>query len=194
MKTINLSKGSHGTVSNSNSRANVKLKWQTAIDFDLHAIVKKGNNVEEVYFRNKGRLDSFPFVKLDQDAGVGSTAGDNEENLTIEKLSNVDEITFFIDVFGRDREDFEKYKPTLTIQFMDETFKVDFSNQKSRGKYFVLAQVYGNKIVNVNKAVMEKPTAYTIYNAENETSSNDEVGFAEVKNTVVGKIKGFFGL
>ncbi len=69
------------------------LKWTSADDFDLAAVyVKKNSECGLVYYGNQGSLASFPYMSLDEDAGVGATAGDNEENLRISKISDIKEI------------------------------------------------------------------------------------------------------
>lgn len=71
----------------------VKMKWTSAVDFDLAALfVKKNGDEGLVYFGSTGSLDSFPFIKLDKDAGVGDQGGDNEENLTIAKIDDFSKV------------------------------------------------------------------------------------------------------
>ncbi|MGL5594627.1 MAG: hypothetical protein ACRDDH_11880 [Cetobacterium sp.] len=186
---INLSKGSAGIIDESmkNGRCNVKLKWKTGMDLDLHALVRVGGRTQEVYFRNKGSLNTFPFVKLDQDAGIGNRAGDNEENLTISRINDIDEVLFFIDAFGHSQIDFAKYKPTLTIEFLSKEFVVDFSEAQSRGKYFVLARITKDKITNINRATMREPQM----DVQFETVPDQELGFVA---GVMSKIKNILGL
>lgn len=186
---INLSKGSFVKIDESlkNGKCNVKLEWKSGIDLDLHALVRVGNKTQRVYFGNKGSLGMFPFVKLDHDAGIGNTAGDNEENLTINKISNIDEVLFYIDAYGKNEINFSNYKPTLTIEFFGRTYKVDFNEEQSRGKYFVLANIKGDKIENINRATINTPGLNTSFS----NASDEELGFvASIKN----KLKNLFGL
>lgn len=186
---INLSKGSTGIIDESmkSGRCNVKLKWKTGMDLDLHALVRVGNQTKEVYFRDKGNLNSFPFVKLDQDSGIGNRAGNNEENLTISKIDNIDEVLFFIDAFGHSQIDFAKYKPTLTIEFLSKEFEVDFNESQSRGKYFVLARITKDQIENINRATMISPTLSTNF----ANATDEALGFVA---GVMSKVKKLFGL
>ena len=72
------------------------LKWTSADDFDLAAIyVKEDGECGMVYYGDKGSLATFPYISLDEDAGVGGTAGDNEENLRILSVI-MDNIAVFI--------------------------------------------------------------------------------------------------
>lgn len=65
----------------------VKLKWTSEADFDLAALyVDKDGKTDMVYYGKKGDLNAYPFMQLDQDAGVGDTGGDNVETLRIMKL------------------------------------------------------------------------------------------------------------
>ena len=59
------------------STVHAKLTWKKAVDLDLHVFYKtKDGKFGHVYFANKGQLDKAPYIALDQDAGVGNTAGD----------------------------------------------------------------------------------------------------------------------
>jgi len=71
----------------------VTMKWTSAVDFDLAALyVPKSGEHGLIYFGNKGTLNEFPFIGLDQDSGVGDSGGDNEENLRITKLDEMSKI------------------------------------------------------------------------------------------------------
>src|SRR4051812_47648707 len=79
----------------------VKLTWSTAQDFDLAALYKTKAGVEGlIFFNNKGDLNTPPFIKLDKDAGVGDTAGNNSESLKITKLDDVSEVHIICWDFG----------------------------------------------------------------------------------------------
>src|SRR6185437_11810030 len=59
----------------------VKLTWTKAVDLDLHAFyITKQGKFGHIYFGNKGKFTRSPYISLDKDAGVGNTAGNNEEN------------------------------------------------------------------------------------------------------------------
>ncbi len=69
------------------SIVHAKLTWTTAVDLDLHAFYKtKEGKFGHISFANQGDLDKEPYIMLDEDAGVGNTAGDNEENITKRRL------------------------------------------------------------------------------------------------------------
>src|SRR3989339_1334842 len=76
----------------------VTLKWSTSVDLDLMAFYKtKDGKTGAVYSDNypggvMGSLNSFPFIQLSGDAGVGAKGGDNEEVLRITKLDDTAEL------------------------------------------------------------------------------------------------------
>jgi len=69
----------------------VSLKWTTAADFDLAAAYKrKDGTTGLVYFGELGDLNSFPFMQLSGDEGVGDQGGDNEETMRVMKIDDMD--------------------------------------------------------------------------------------------------------
>lgn len=86
-------KNAEVNMENFNGNLAVKMKWTSAIDFDLAALyVKKDGSEGLVYFGNLGNSASFPFIQLDKDSGVGDQGGDNEENLKISKIEDFQKI------------------------------------------------------------------------------------------------------
>ena len=71
----------------------VTMKWTSAVDFDLFALWKAKDGTKGiVYFSDMGNLNAKPFMKLDKDAGVGDTGGDNKETMRIEDLSTMERV------------------------------------------------------------------------------------------------------
>jgi len=76
----------------------VTLRWTAAVDLDLMAFYKaKDGRVGAVFSENYaggslGNLNSFPFIQLSGDAGVGAVGGNNEETLRITKLDDLAEL------------------------------------------------------------------------------------------------------
>lgn len=71
----------------------VTMKWTTAVDFDLAVLWKtKDGRKGMVYFGDMGNLNAHPFMKLDKDAGVGDTGGDNQETMKITDLETMAEV------------------------------------------------------------------------------------------------------
>jgi uncharacterized protein involved in tellurium resistance len=75
----------------------VTLSWRAQVDLDLMAFYRtKSGDVGGVYSSmyaegGQGSLDRFPFMELDQDAGVGASGGDSEKSETL-KISSLEEI------------------------------------------------------------------------------------------------------
>ena len=73
----------------------VQLKWTKGVDLDLLAFYKTKDGQTGGVFSdqypggNRGNLNAFPFIQLDQDAGVGGVGGANEETLRITKLDDM---------------------------------------------------------------------------------------------------------
>lgn len=74
----------------------VTLKWTSAMDFDLAAVYETQEGKEGiVYFGDQGDLNSFPFMQLSDDEGVGDTGGDNQEDLRVMNLSPMKKVYVF---------------------------------------------------------------------------------------------------
>ena len=76
----------------------VSLIWTSAVDLDLMAFYKAtdgrtGGVYSDNYSGgNMGTINSFPFMQLSGDAGVGATGGDNREDMLISKLDDLAEL------------------------------------------------------------------------------------------------------
>lgn len=76
----------------------VSLIWTSAVDLDLMAFYKtKTGQVGGVYSDNYaggslGNLNSFPFMQLSGDEGVGAKGGDNREEMSIINLDQIEEL------------------------------------------------------------------------------------------------------
>jgi tellurite resistance protein TerA len=76
----------------------VQLKWTQDVDLDLMAFYKtKDGRVGGIFSDqypggSMGSMNAFPFIQLDQDAGVGGVGGENEENIRITKLDDMAEV------------------------------------------------------------------------------------------------------
>ena len=83
---------------NKSKNAHVKMSWKTAVDLDLHAFaINSEDKFVHVSFAKK-KSDCGNMV-LDQDAGVGNSAGDNEENLVVHDLTKVKKLIFVANIF-----------------------------------------------------------------------------------------------
>lgn len=76
----------------------VSLIWTSAVDLDLMAFYKtKTGQVGGVYSDNYaggslGNLNSFPFMQLSGDEGVGAKGGDNREEMRIINLDQIEDL------------------------------------------------------------------------------------------------------
>jgi uncharacterized protein involved in tellurium resistance len=141
-----------------------KMKWTTAADFDLAAAYEtKSGEKGMVYFGtpSKGNLNGFPFMKLDQDSGIGDTGGDNEENLRITKLDDMKAVHLICWDYGA----VQKGAPA---RFKGSDLSITLTNDKGEtntvncdagdaGNTVILATIdnsspIGARLINVSKA------------------------------------------
>ncbi|OQW93312.1 MAG: stress response protein [Beggiatoa sp. IS2] len=146
----------------------VKLKWHAAVDLDLMAFYKtKDGRVGGVYSENYaggslGDLNQFPFICLSGDAGVGSTAGENEESLRITKIDDMEIIYIctinFSDASQGKYASFNQYDGHVEItDDKGESFGIPL-NATERGSVAVIAKIdnagfMGAKLVNENRII-----------------------------------------
>ena len=79
----------------------ITLRWTTAADFDLAAMYETSSGrIGMVYFGMRGDLNSFPYMQLSGDEGVGDTGGDNEEQMRITRLDEMKRIWLLCWDFG----------------------------------------------------------------------------------------------
>ncbi|ELR98534.1 hypothetical protein [Gloeocapsa sp. PCC 73106] len=144
----------------------VSLKWQAAVDLDLMAFYKsKDGRVGGVFSDNyaggtMGNLNSFPFIQLSGDAGVGATGGENEEILRVTKLDDMAEIYIcalnFTDAFQNRSQSFHNYDAyVLLTDDRGESVAVPLDSQ-NQGIVAVIAKIdnsgfMGAKLVNENQ-------------------------------------------
>lgn len=74
------------------------MNWKTAVDLDLHAyVITTNDEFLHVSFSNK--KSPCGNIILDQDAGVGNTSGDNEENLIVQDVTKIKKVIFVANIF-----------------------------------------------------------------------------------------------
>ncbi len=146
----------------------VKLKWHSAVDLDLMAFYKtKDGRVGGIYSENYaggslGNLNQFPFIQLSGDAGVGDTAGENEESLRITKIDDMETIYIctinFSDASQGKYSSFSQYDGYVEIiDDTGESFGVPL-NSTERGTVAIIAKIdnsgfIGAKLVNENRII-----------------------------------------
>ena len=144
-----------------------KLTWKKAVDLDLHAFYKtKAGKFGHIYFGNKGDGHKEPYIALDQDAGVGNTAGDNEENIRITNLEHLASILIATNIFRffgflSSGDSFAKYDGKVMIETDagDEVEVPLISEEK--GRWCLIAKIDNTgpvpKVVNVNQVQKNQP-------------------------------------
>jgi tellurite resistance protein TerA len=162
---INLVKNDQGF-----SEIKVKLTWTKGVDLDLYAFYKtRAGNFDKVYFANKGSLHSHPYIYLDRDAGVGNTAGQNEENLTITRMDDLDYILISVNIFRffgfmSKGDNFARYDGRVNLQTNDgHSIEVPLISEET-GKWCVIAKIDNTnprepKVININQVSKSEPAA-----------------------------------
>jgi tellurite resistance protein TerA len=108
-------------------QARVVLQWKTPVDLDLMMFGKKKDGGTFSVFTkllggHEGDLNSFPFVQMAGDAGVGASVGSsgNEEALTIAQIDgSIDEMHIvclnYTDARNNKASSFSNYDATINI-------------------------------------------------------------------------------
>jgi len=186
----------------------VTLEWSASVDLDLMAFYKtKDGQVGSVFSENyaggsMGRLNTFPFIQLSGDAGVGSRGGPNEEVLRITKLDHIQELYIcainFADASQNRNATFSQYDGHVIVN--DEKGKsisvpLD-SNQP--GTVAVIARIdntgfMGAKLINENR-LMDMPTFQATIPGASLLKLSSKVFLKQKGDTVKLKPKGSGGL
>jgi len=144
-----------------------KLSWKKAVDLDLHAFYKtKEGKFGHVYFSNKGRLDKEPYIALDEDAGVGNTAGDNEENIRIGQLDHLSSVLIATNIFRflgflSSGENFAKYDGKVVIETdSGDSIEVPLTSEE-KGRWCLIAKIDNTgdtpRVININQVQKKEP-------------------------------------
>lgn len=143
----------------------VSLKWTADVDLDLMAFYRtKDGQVGGVFSDNYpggtlGSLNTFPFIELSGDEGVGATGGDNEEVLRITKLDHLAELFIvtlnYTDAVEKRQSTFSDYDGSVNVMNdKGETVEV-LLNSTDRGQVAVICKIdnsspMGAKLINMN--------------------------------------------
>jgi uncharacterized protein involved in tellurium resistance len=152
----------------------VTLSWTDAIDLDLYALYRtKDGKIGEVYHENRGSSKAFPFMRLSEDAGVGKTGGDNEENLMIKSFAEMEYVLIAVNIYqgkgmlsrisrlGKKKESFARYDGKVIIQPDNgQDIEIPLSSVES-GEWCVVAGIENRgemlRILNINAVTAKKP-------------------------------------
>ncbi len=173
-KAIDLSKSKSGLI---DQKIQVTLRWRAAVDLDLHAFgITKTGQINHVHFGNKGNSNELPFMTLDKDAGVGNTAGDNDENLVVHNLDAYSTIVFAANIFRfftffSSGDHFGNYDGSVIVNALGQTFEVPL-NSTEVGKWILIASIDNSNskpfIVNINKVITSEPDLIIIQNIDSK--------------------------
>ena len=146
----------------------VSLKWTKAVDLDLMAFYKsKDGQVGGVFSDQypggtRGDLYAFPFIQLDQDAGLGATAGENQETIRITKLDDMAEVYIctlnYSDAAQGKEVSFAEYDGhVVVVDDTGESFGIPLEST-DKGHAVVIAKIdntnpIGAKLINENKVM-----------------------------------------
>jgi uncharacterized protein involved in tellurium resistance len=146
----------------------VTLRWRSAVDLDLMAFYKtKDGRVGGVFSDNYtggslGSLNSFPFIQLSGDEGIGAKGGASEEMLRITKLDDMAEVWIctlnFTDAVANRPTTFSNYDAeVVVVDEKGESVGVPL-NSSAPGTVAVVARIdnsgfMGAKMINVNQVM-----------------------------------------
>ena len=156
-----------------------RLVWTAPVDLDLHAYYlsknERKNNIFSrlfkgkpshskneglVYFGNYGSENKFPYICLDQDAGVGDVGGDNEENLYFIDLSVHEYILIVANIFNKSNTSFSSYDGKVVLTADNKEYTVPLISQE-KGSYCIIACIDNRgeepKLININKITNRRP-------------------------------------
>ncbi len=132
----------------------VELRWTADVDLDLMAFYvtkngKKGGLYSPNYAGGSlGSLNSFPFMELSGDAGVGAVGGDNVEELHITNLDELEELYIcainFTDATAGENHTFSDYDARVVISTdSGESHEIGLASNES-GSAAILAKFISN--------------------------------------------------
>lgn len=170
----------------------VTLCWTAPVDLDLHAyfMVKSpasgtgggggffskllggGGSSREgrVYFKDRGSKNSYPFIYLDQDAGIGDVGGENEENLYFTDLEKMEHILIVANIYNKPDANFASYDGKITIKADERSFEVPLT-ATTGGSYCIIAHIDNSGpsdplLMNVNKVQKNTPTIASFFQSK----------------------------
>jgi uncharacterized protein involved in tellurium resistance len=175
------------------STQNIKatLRWKASVDLDLYCFYtlkgedqsntkkKKGffsslfggggssttMKSGQIYFGSKGALDRAPYIKLDQDAGIGDRGGDNEENIHFGNVDRIHQAIIVANIYNKPNSNFAKYDGSVIIKAGTQEIEVPLT-EDTPGAWCLIAQIENKtgqpKIVNINQTQRNKPESANV--------------------------------
>jgi len=159
----------------------VSLKWTAPVDLDLMAFYKAKDGQEGGVFSDNypggtlGNLNTFPFIELSGDEGVGGTGGDNEEVLRITKMDDLAELYIvtinYDDAVESKSSTFSDYDgAVIVMNDQGEAVEVPL-NSTDKGHVAIICKIdntspMGAKLININDIIDLGTFASTIPGAK----------------------------
>ncbi|MFT5433288.1 MAG: tellurite resistance protein TerA [Myxococcota bacterium] len=154
------------------------LRWKTSVDLDLHCFyrlkgdaqpksggflgrLKGGGSSEgQIYFGSKGSKSGSPWIRLDQDSGVGDAGGDNEENMYFADIDKLEHAIIVANIYNKNTS-FAQYSGSVTVLGGGREFVVPLT-EKTTGSWCVVARIDNSsdtaRLINVNETQGDKPS------------------------------------
>jgi len=159
-----------------NKNYKATLKWTSAVDLDLHCFyrLKDDPNVGKgffgkllstsqeghISFSTKGSETKAPWIRLDEDSGVGDTGGDNEENMFFSNIDEIESAIIAANIFAKDTN-FSQYNGKVIVQGGNSIFEVPLT-ETQKGSWCVVALIDNRNentmLKNINITLKNKPT------------------------------------
>lgn len=166
--------------------AKATLYWKTNVDLDLYTLFCKkgsapkkrgllsgllgggssgGSGIGEVFYGNRTRmrLDSFPYITLDKDSGVGDIVeeeGFNEENMEIGQIAAHDMILIVANIYSKSTN-FAQYGGNVTVRCPGHDDIMIPLTETKTGSWCVVAKIDNRgaipQLINVNQTMRSKP-------------------------------------
>lgn len=151
------------------AKIQAKLIWTKPVDLDLHAFYKtKEGLFGHIYYDNLGSFYEPPCIKLDADAGVDDTGGDNEENIEIKSLSHIEAVLIATNIYRKFGffslgDNFAKYDGKVILETdLGDHIEVPLDSEE-KGKWCVIAKIDNSNpsdphVININKVQKSEPS------------------------------------
>jgi tellurite resistance protein TerA len=177
-------RGDSAPLNMSSGQISAALNWKANVDLDLHcfystkavagekksggffaSLFGSGNSGREaqsghIYFGARGKIGQFPYIELDQDAGVGDQGGDNEENIRLGDVAVIDQAIIVANIFNKPNARFATYDGAVTIFAGERSIEVPLM-ESAPGAWCIIAQIDNRSgvpsIVNINQTQKAKP-------------------------------------
>jgi len=134
-------------------QAKITMSWSSSVDLDLMAFIELQDGTTSGVFSSNlggshGELNSFPFMTLSEDAGVGAQGGENQETIIMTKVDSTISVNRFVTLNYTDAAakkadaNFNDYDEKITfVNQSGESFEVDLDTAGQVGTAALLATI-----------------------------------------------------